>query len=121
MEGNRRIVIFEPGAILSNTHVGEIQRRPSIPHVVYAVRKDQISAGEGLVGPNIVGGQWQREYTIREESLPVKPNEDWYIIDEDGSEVKIEGIAEKTSGPWARDLVITCVRTNTERRNERCG
>ena len=113
MEGNRRIVMFQPGAVLDSSVAGEIKRRPSIPHVVYAVRNDKPSAGEGLVASHFVGGQWQREYTIREESVSAKPNEDWYIEDEDGDQLKIEGIAEKNSGPWARYLVITCVRTTT--------
>ena len=114
MEGDRRIVLFEPGPIVQNTSlIGECKRQPPTPHVVYAVRNDKPSAAEGMLTLNIQGGEWQREYTIRQESLPVKPTEDWWLEDEDGTRLDIEGIAEKSSGHWARLLVITCVRTNT--------
>ena len=108
MEGNRRIVFFQPGALVDNTSLNR-QRRPPITHVVYAVRKDSAGAGEGTVSGNIIGGNWTREYTIRAESLPLPPSEEWSIEDE-GVYLDIVGIAEKTSGPWARYLTITCVR-----------
>lgn len=113
MEGNRRIILCEPGAILEGSKPGEVTRRPPIRRVVYAVRKDKPSAGEGLIGSHMVGGQWFREYTIRAESVSANPTEDWWILDEDGRRLKIDGIAEKTSGPWARYFVLTCVRTDT--------
>lgn len=110
MEGNRRIVFFEPGSPLGNTTLdGKIARRPPITHVVYAMRQDKSSAGEGTFFGNIEGGQWFREYTIRQESLVRKPTENWWVEDEDGEYLDIVGISEKSSGPWARHLVITCV------------
>ena len=110
MEGNRRVVLYQPGLETGTNPSGEAQSRPDIPHVVYAVRRDLNSVGDGLLGTNVVGHEWKRNYTFREKSLPVKPDETWRMEDEDGTPLKIEGVFEKTSGPWARYLTIVCER-----------
>lgn len=110
MEGNRRIVLYEPGADTGDNPSGEMQMRPSKAHVVYAVRRDRDTVGDGLLGTNIVGGQWKRHYTFREKSVNGIPNESWSLEDEEGVPLKIEGVFEKTSGPWARYITIVCER-----------
>ena len=112
-EGNRRIVIYEPGQETGQTTLGAPTRLPPTKHVVYAIRKDRVSPGEDLLLGEIQAGRWLREYTIRRESISVYPHEDFWVEDEDGIELDIVAVAEKSSGPWERHLTLICARRNT--------
>ena len=113
MEGNRRIVLREPQPTGERGAFGSDKKGPPLNHPVWAIREDKPSAGEGLVAAGVQGGSWAVHYTIREESLPRRPTEDWSVLDETGQPLRIEGVFEKNSGPRARRLILVCERTGT--------
>ena len=115
MEGTRRIVLQEPQPTGERGRNNVRVKGPPLSHPVWATREDAPSPGEGLVGPDIEGGAWQVRYTIREESVPRRPTEDWGVVDEDGMPLQLEGVFEKNSGPRARRLILICERTGTRR------
>ena len=115
MEGNRRITLLEPQPTGERDRNNQRIYGPPLPHPVWALREDKPSAGEGLVGPAVEGGAWEVRYTIRVESVPRKPTEDWSVVDEDGMTLQLEGVFEKTSGPRARRLILICDRTGSRR------
>ena len=114
MEGTRRITLVQSSPTGEASASGETIYGPPIPHPVWAVREDKPSAGEGFIASRVEGGSWRIHYTIREESVPEPPTEDWHVLDERGRRLRIEGVFEKNSGPRARKLMLVCVRQLTE-------
>ena len=112
-EGNRRIVLQEPAPTGETGPFGGVKQGPPIPHVVWAVRNDKPSAGEGMLAAGVEGGAWRTEYTIRAETVSKRPTEDWSVVDESGQELRLEGVFEVNSGSRARRLVLVCERTST--------
>ena len=104
---------MEPDRTGERDSYGALVEGPPIAHPVWAVREDKPSGAEGLVAPGVEGGSWAVHYTIREESVSKRPTEDWWVVDENGQRLELEGVFEKNSGPRARRLVLVCERTGT--------
>ena len=120
MEGNRLITLVEPQPTGEMDSAGELVEGPGTPYRVRAIRADGsggsgFSAGRGYAGTGVLGGEWKREYRIRQESLPKTPTEDWEMYDEEGVCLRLEGVYEANSGPRARWLVLVCTRQTTAR------
>ena len=119
MEGTRRIVLLRPLPTGERSALGEpVEARHREAFPVWAIRESSSSGrggDEGVVAAHVLGGEWQRAYVVRRESVPRGVDETWGVMDEDGVELNVISVDEDGSGVRARRLRITCVRTSSER------
>ena len=114
MRGNRRIVLLEPQPTGERDAAGSVRKGVPTTHIVHAIREKASSIGsggtEGLIAPDVLGGEWRRKYKFPEDAVIGIVDETWGVIDENGIELDIEAVAEVNSGARRRWIQITCER-----------
>ena len=95
MEGDRRIILLEPGPTTQDDY-GQVRPGPPIPHVVWATRRDR-GGREGLQADTQVG-EWQAVFKIR-RAAGGDVNQKWSIEDERGRTWDIEFVSEVPRPP----------------------
>ncbi|WP_425154854.1 phage head completion protein [Candidatus Palauibacter sp.] len=106
MEGDRRLVLLEPGQPTEDEY-GEVIPGLAIQHVVWALRMDR-GGREGLVADTMVG-VWQTRFRVRRDGIAAADHT-WTVVDEEGREWDIEAVAEVPMPP-RRWLNLYCARS----------
>lgn len=104
MEGDRRVVLLEPGPTTPDDY-GQVIAGEPVRHVVWAIRRDR-GGSEGLQADTQVG-EWQTEFRVRREGIEHVSHK-WSIEDEQGRAWDIESVAEIPT-PRHRWLRLYCV------------
>ena len=90
MEGDRRIVVHQPGTPVPDSY-GQLIPGTPVDHVVWAVRRDR-SGREGLVADTQVG-EYDATFQVRMDGLKGL-DKTWTLTDERGRVHDIEDVAE---------------------------
>ena len=106
----RPVVLIQPvmGAVDAS---GQQPERARKRHHTLAQRQDRPSDASGFVGQNILGGQWQVMFRVREHSVHPRPEEGWRLIDEHDQHYEIEGVFDRRFHAGAGWLDLVCVRS----------
>ena len=119
MRGTRRIVLLEPQPTGERNPSGSLREGDPLRHIVHAVREkgSQNSSGgsEGLIAPDVLGGEWRRIYKFPEDAVIGIVDETWKVIDEQGITLNIEAVSEVNSGARRRWIQIACDRRQPQR------
>lgn len=111
MRGTRLITLIQPGEERVDPTRLTPPRAAGKRWPVWATRKDSPAPAEGYAGSDVLGGSWNRVYTITELATGRnRVTEEWTMIAEDGVELDIETVAERNSGARVRFLQLSCVR-----------
>ena len=105
MEGNRRIILFEP-APLTRDEYGDRVDTPPTEHVRWALRRDR--GGQEELSQGAAIEEWNARFEVRTLGID-GITQNWWLRDQDGREYDITAIAEATpADPRRRKWWIYC-------------